>query len=170
MRRAHLAGIVLLVAGCTPEQVATLSRLYPDAPIALLAAAEDVPARLPDGRVVELDGTVTPAPDRYVHPSADVDRWYDLYIAAGFPAQDWRKWSCRIHRESRGQPAVRWRHRRDDSYGLLQINARAHRADMIRFAGTLDAFFDPFTNLSFAHDLWVRAGDSPWLTASGSCR
>lgn len=118
----------------------------------------------------------TVVPDRYHHHSADVDRWYEVAIAAGWPAEDWPRLACIIHRESRGQPDAHNTRHPDNSYGLIQLNMRAHR----RWVGPLvggdfTQLFDGFVNLKTGRTLYEMAvgyygnGWRPWFASDGSC-
>lgn len=92
-------------------------------------------------------------------------------LDAGWSEADWPRLSQIIWRESRCQPQVHNRRGRDDSYGLMQINLRAHR-NWVRplVDGDFTRLFDPATNLVVARVLYEKAVDAygcgwqPWTT------
>lgn len=106
-----------------------------------------------------------PLPRTYTYPNPDIDQWHDLAMQAGFAEKDWKWLSCVINREtgSTGRPDLHNGKGRDDSYGLLQLNMKAHK----RWVGPLvdydfDRLYDPLTNLTIAYTLYEKAGRSPW--------
>jgi len=105
----------------------------------------------------------------YFHRDPNVERWHQAALDVGWPEERWKWLSCVIYRESRGNPRAFNGRGRDESYGLVQINAKAHRARMIAHAGTVQAFFDPKVNLSFALMLYNEQGTRPWRAQKGSC-
>lgn len=98
----------------------------------------------------------------YVHSSWDVQRWYPASIRAGWLPEEWRCLSKVIWKESNGQPDVRAYDDDDDSYGLTQMNMKAHRSWVTAFFGSPEALYDGTNNLMAARALYVRAGWSPW--------
>lgn len=92
-------------------------------------------------------------------------------LAAGWSEQDWPRLDQIIWRESRCVPTVHNGRGRDDSYGLMQLNMRAHRAWVRPLVdGDFARLFDPATNLTVARHLFERAEDAygcgwqPWAT------
>lgn len=117
-----------------------------------------------------------PPDDRYRHPTPAVDRWYRAALQAGWAESDWPRLSCIIHRESRGQSGAYNPRYPDDSYGLIQLNMRAHR----KWVGPLvdwdfNRLFDGYTNLLHGRALYDLAvgyygnGWRPWFASNGSC-
>ena len=118
--------------------------------------------------------TVIPA--RYRHPVENVDRWHDTAIAAGWPEQDWPRLACIIHRESRGDRFAHNPRYPDDSYGLIQLNMRAHRKWVGPLVGwDFTRLFDGYTVLLHGRTLFGMAvgyyndGWRPWISSNGSC-
>ena len=105
----------------------------------------------------------------YFHPDPNVERWHQTALDVGWKETEWKWLSCVIHRESRGNPNVLYRASRDESYGLMQINALAHRKRMIAYAGSTQAFFDPKVNLSFGLMMYREQGARPWRAQKGAC-
>lgn len=106
-----------------------------------------------------------PLPRTYTYPNPDIDQWHDLAMQAGFADKDWKWLSCVINREtgSTGRPDLHNGEGRDDSYGLMQLNMRAHK----KWVGPLvdydfNRLYDPLTNLTIAYTLYEKAGRSPW--------
>lgn len=95
----------------------------------------------------------------------------DEALAAGWSEEDWPRLDYIIWRESRCKPEVRNKRGRDDSYGLTQLNMRAHRK-WVRglVGGDFTALYDPLVNLSVARVLYEKAEDAygcgwkPWTT------
>ena len=120
-------------------------------------------------RALGLDGSATPAPPAapagsYVHPSADVERWHDDAIAAGWPDSDWRRLSCIIQRESRGVPSAT---NPSSAMGLLQIMWSVHGSWI---GGSSSQLLDGPTNLRLGRQLFTRAGGwSPWNSTINGC-
>lgn len=151
----------------------TVGAVY--ASIGVLPPAPAVRLTPPTASSVTTTATMVAA--RWHHWNPDVDRWYDTAVEAGWPDQDWSRLACIINRESRGDPTAYNGRGRDDSYGLLQLNMRAHRS----WVGPLvdwdfNRLFDPATNLSVGRVLFDRAVDyygngwQPWNASDGSCR
>lgn len=110
----------------------------------------------------------------YTPASATTDRcpeFKDLAIAAGWAEEDWPRLDYIIWRESRCKPDVRNKRGRDDSYGLTQLNMRAHKK-WVRglVGGDFTTLYDPLVNLSVARVLYEKAEDmygcgwKPWTT------
>ncbi|NDC56704.1 MAG: hypothetical protein EBZ69_07860 [Alphaproteobacteria bacterium] len=99
------------------------------------------------------------------------DQYRSVALQAGWSDADWPRLSQIMWRESRCQPWVHNRRGRDDSYGLMQLNMRAH-SRWVRplVAGDFTQLFDPLTNLTVARHLFERADDAygcgwqPWTT------
>ena len=173
---AALAAVMTLTA-CTPEQLATWTaetgiRLDARAEADLLALP-DVPGRLPDGRILHVDGKVT-------GPSAPAGskcpEHYAAALAAGWPASDWERLDHIMWRESRCLPTA-W-NRSDPmsgSRGVTQINGfwckptRYYPQGYMQQAGVLSTcedLFDPQVNLRAAraiYDYGVERNQCPWL-------
>lgn len=120
--------------------------------------------------------TTTVEPARYHHPVEDVDRWYESAISAGWPDSAWPRLACIIHRESRGDPSAHNPRYPDDSYGLIQLNMRAHRNWVGPLVGgDFNRLFNGYTNLSLGRTLFDKAvgyygnGWRPWFASNGSC-
>jgi len=167
-----LAALTLALTACTPEQLATLG-VAPDHPMYQQALAlDDHPIRRHDGTVVELDGSVTPAPPPpagYVHPWATVQRWHATALDAGWRADEWPWVSCVIRRESGGDPsAYNGRDPAGGSRGLLQINGS--NVAWLRARGILNEandLYNAWTNLRAGRELYRVYGARPW---GGACR
>lgn len=106
--------------------------------------------------------------DRYIHPNPDVDRWWDEALRAGWSLDQWPVVACIMEHpiykgtaESRGIPTVHNTRYPDNSYGLLQLNMRAHSSWAGPMVGwDFNRLFDGETNLRVAHRLWELAGGS----------
>lgn len=170
---AALAAALTLTA-CTPEQLATWTAetgIRLDARTeAELLALPDVPGRLPDGRTLLVDGRVTGP----VAPAGSkCPEHYAAALAAGWPASDWERLDHIIWRESRCIPTAHNPRGRDDSYGILQLNMKAHRGWVRPLVGNdFSRLFDPATNLRIGRTLYDMAiehygcGWRPWTTRS----
>jgi len=174
--RALLAVVALTACATNPATITAGTAPMSPLPIATVAiirapaigyeAAQPIVVR-----TTAAIATTIPLPvASYNHHNPDVQRWYLTAIYAGWTDSDWVWLSCVIQRESHGLPHVVYRASRDRSYGLVQINAKAHRAAMIAYAGSEEAFLDPLVNLSFARLLYNEAGKTPWRANDGSCR
>lgn len=164
-RKWKLARTLVLVAlaasSCTEAQISaweasTGTRIEATARQALLDAG--------DPTVVAQSSPLV-----YVHQNPAVQQWHDLAIQAGWLEEEWPWLSCVINRETgrTGQPDMHNGKGRDDSYGLLQLNMKAHRlwvAPLVE--DDFDNLYDPLTNLSIGRFLYEKAGKSPWR---GSC-
>lgn len=99
-------------------------------------------------------------------------------LAAGWTEAEWPRLDYIIWRESRCNPRVRNTRGRDDSYGLMQLNMRAHRSWVGPIVNwNYNALYDPYTNLQVARTLYTKAarmfgcGWHPWKTRSNNwCR
>lgn len=92
-------------------------------------------------------------------------------LAAGWTEQQWKRLDTIVYRESRCNPSTHNGRGRDNSYGLLQLNMRAHAAWVGPMVdGDYSRLFDPQTNFAVALDLYHRAEDmfgcgwQPWVT------
>jgi hypothetical protein len=97
---------------------------------------------------------------------------YGAALAAGWTPNEWATLDRIMWRESRCTPTAYNGNRRtrDDSYGLIQINMRAHKS----WVGPLvewdfNRLFDPQSNLFVARVLYERCGFGPWIKPY-SCR
>ena len=97
--------------------------------------------------------------------------WKEVALQAGWAEDQWPRVDQIIWRESRCQPEVHNKRGRDDSYGLMQLNMKAHKSwvrPMVNNDFTL--LFDPLTNLTVGKALYDRAqeqmkcGWKPWVT------
>lgn len=105
-------------------------------------------------------------------PSTDrCPQYRQTALDAGWSEADWERLDQIIWRESRCTPTAHNGRGRDDSYGLVQLNMRAHRGWVRPLVdGDFDRLFDPATNLTVARHLFDRAADAygcgwqPWTT------
>ncbi len=110
--------------------------------------------------------------------SSRCPQYKNTAISAGWKESEWPRLDYIIWRESRCQPGVRNSRGRDDSYGLIQLNMRAHRSWVGPLVGwNFNALYDPYTNLKIGRDLYRRAqrmfdcGWHPWQTRNSRwCR
>lgn len=98
-------------------------------------------------------------------------QYYDAAIAAGWTAEQWSKLDFIIWRESRCFSDVHNKKGRDNSYGLLQLNMKAHKKWVSPLVdGDFTRLFDPETNLRIGRVLYDKAkeaygcGFQPWKT------
>jgi hypothetical protein len=121
-------------------------------------------------------------PHRYRHRNPDVDRWHWWVVLAGFPLDDWRRWSCIINGESRGQWDILADDSDDYSVGPMQLNligglwSRFNpllaefglpHGDRQQVAESL--LSSPRVYFAAAHQLYAAAGTSPWRATRGPC-
>lgn len=160
MRRviAILTLSLAALTACTPAQLAHLG-LDPGAPAAKpFLDLDDHPLYLAD-RIVWPDGNVSVAP-----PGSHCPQWYGYAKLAGWQDSEWATLDRVLWRESRCQPTAHNPHGRDNSFGLLQANMRAHAS----WVGPIvdwdfNRLFDPLTNLRIGRTIFERAGGwSPW--------
>jgi hypothetical protein len=102
-----------------------------------------------------------------IHTTPAVARWRDEALEAGWSKAGWRRLSCIIARESRGNPyAYNGRDPHGGSRGLAQINGVHTRLliqrGIIRWRGDL---FDPVRNLRAARLIWKAQGWGAWSSA-----
>lgn len=162
---------------CTPEENWT-------------SAVEDIAAR--DGITVEqasvnlanLLTVVTAAPaaaqtatvpviGSYVHPVGAVERWHAVALQVGWPESDWRKLSCIINRESRGNPSA---HNGKDSghgsFGLTQLNMTGNSIRWFRNRGAFwstSELYNGEVNLHAALIMRNELGWGPWKSRRKPC-
>ena len=131
----------------------------------------DAPATVPTDApttTVEVT-TTTQAPQ--APAGSRCPQFYAEALAAGWPASDWERLDYIMWRESRCTPTAHTVARRDNSYGLVQLNMLAHR----KWVGPLvdwdfNRLYDPLTNLTIARTMFNMAQDTygcgwqPWLT------
>lgn len=96
---------------------------------------------------------------------------YAAAMAAGWKASHWSKIDFIMWRESRCNPRAYNGRGRDNSFGLMQLNMRAHKSWVGPFVGwDFSVLYDPITNLAFGKALYDRArqmygcGFQPWRT------
>jgi hypothetical protein len=111
-----------------------------------------------------------PAPGETPGISRRCPQYEPIAIAVGWPAEQVPKLSYVMWRESRCNPLVHadisdgYIFRNDDSYGLMQVNMKAHRS----WVGPIvdwdfNRLFDPYVNLSVGLRLWHMSGGwRPW--------
>ena len=90
---------------------------------------------------------------------------YAAAIRAGWKPGDWRKLDAIMWRESRCKPsAFNGSNRtRDTSYGVVQLNMRAHRSWVGPMVGwDFTRLYHVETNLRVARKLYERCGWGPW--------
>ncbi len=110
------------------------------------------------------------APATYTHPNANVERWHEVAIAAGWSEQDWPRISCIMEHptnknvaESRGDPNAYNGKRRDRSYGLMQLNTRGSLWAWFKpYVSSREQLFDPYTNLFVARMMSEYTGAARW--------
>jgi hypothetical protein len=120
----------------------------------------------------QCDPPVTaPAVDQAAPAGSKCGQWFDEALEAGWSADQWPILDAIMWRESRCQPDVYNGRGRDKSYGLLQLNVRAHRSWVRPLVdGDFTRLWDPVTNLTVGRALFDRAeqqmgcGWKPWVT------
>lgn len=122
----------------------------------------------------------TPAPPVEQAPAGSkCGEWFDEALAAGWSVEQWPILDAIMWRESRCRPDVYNGRGRDRSYGLLQLNMRAHRSWVRPLVdGDFTRLWDPVTNLTVGRALFDKATDmygcgwKPWVTRKtrGWCR
>lgn len=141
--------LMISLVACTPEQLTVLGQHFHDSSI--VAATPVVQRTAPDG--------------------SRCPQYYQTALDAGWTHAQWSKIDYIIWRESRCNPTAYNGKRRDNSYGLMQLNMRAHKAwvgPLVNWDFT--KLYNPSTNLSVAKELYNRAskmfgcGFQPWKT------
>lgn len=166
---SSLAGVLALSA-CTPAQIATFERLSrTDVPRSVERDLLQAPDQdwITQWGIIKPDGSV----DRIVAPAGSkCPQYYDEALLAGWPAQDWYKLDAVIYRESRCNPGVYNGIGLDNSYGLIQLNMKAHKSWVGPLVGwDFTKLYDPQTNLWVGRRLYDRAqsaygcGWQPWV-------
>lgn len=107
------------------------------------------------------DPVTTPTRPRYQHPNPLVERWHDLAIEQGWSEANWRRLSCVMQRESRGNPRAR---NPSSAAGLLQIHYDSHK---LWIGPDPDLLFDPAANLRFGLQLYRAVKWRPWGNVCG---
>lgn len=168
---ACLPAFVFAASACTPEQLdmyeqitgQTLSQEIRQNLISL----PDEPIRLPDGREIKADGSITR--EMRAPAGSRCPQFYDEAMAAGWPASSWSRIDYIMFRESRCTPSAYNGKGRDNSYGLTQLNMKALKSwvgPMVNWDFT--RLYDPHTNLVVARELFNKArsmwgcGWRPW--------
>lgn len=163
------AAALMSLTACTPEQLSSIERTLH---IDISPTDEQALLALPNTsvqigtRTFHPDGTVTtvtaPAGSR-------CPAFYDEALRAGWPAAAWPRLDAIIWRESNCLPTAHRYSATDDSYGLLQLNMRAHRSWVGPLVGgQFGRLFDPYTNLRVGRLLYEKAqswwgcGWHPW--------
>lgn len=171
-KKLGLLAIVLLSTACTPLQLSTWEKVtgstLSQQDKSVMESLPDAPLRLPDGRQIMPDGEIVgvSAPSGSRCP-----QFYNEAINAGWSSSHWEKLDYIMWRESRCIPNVHNTVARDNSYGLLQLNMKAHKS----WVGPLvqwnfNALFDAETNLRIGKVLYDKAkavygcGLQPWKT------
>jgi hypothetical protein len=118
--------------------------------------------------------TPAPAPAPVVDQApagSKCGQWFDEALEAGWSADQWPILDAIMWRESRCKPEVYNGRGRDRSYGLLQLNMRAHRSWVRPLVdGDFTRLWDPVTNLTVGRALFDKATDvygcgwKPWVT------
>jgi hypothetical protein len=105
-----------------------------------------------------------PAPRTAATPSDQACwQWTDLARSVGWPEDTLARIAKIMWRESRCFPSVHNPRGRDDSYGLMQLNMRAHRSWVGPLVGwDFNRLFDAETNLRVALRLYEMDGWRPW--------
>ena len=172
MRSKRIMSLVaasVLFAGCTPAQLLTYERRtgtkIPAEFRKELLAAPNTPIVLEDGLIMP-DGSFI---KHVAPPGSRCPQHYGAALAAGWSASDWARLDYIIYRESRCVPTAHNPRPPDDSYGLMQLNMRAHRS----WVGPLvnwnfSRLFEPVVNFRMARVLFNKArsaygcGWQPW--------
>lgn len=163
--------ITISLTACTPIQISTYQKVTGERIPAKIASdlllLPDKAMILPDGRTIRTDGVVTPAP--VPPPNYPCAEWFDESLRAGWSESDWPRLSQIIWRESRCQRTAHNPHGRDNSYGLMQLNMRAHAGWVGPLVGgDFTRLWDGETNLRIARTLHGMAanmygcGWQPW--------
>lgn len=154
MKRLYLFAVVVLCA-CTPVQLAayeaTVGQTFTDTDRAVLLELPDAPMKLPDGRMLDANGTITAAPAM----SGACAMWADTAFAAGFTTAHWPTVNRIMYRESRCDPGA---YNPSGATGLMQIMPMW--ADDC--GGTRTDLYDPAFNLACARHILTVQGWAAW--------
>lgn len=157
------------VAGCTPAQLRTWERVHqmsiPTKVERQAIAAPNVRITGPSGWI-NTDGSITP----YVAPLGSLcPDHFGAAMQAGWAETDWSRLDAIIYRESRCQPTAYNGYGPDNSYGITQLNMKAHRSWVGPLVGwDFNRLYDPVVNLTVARQLYFKAVDyygcgwQPW--------
>lgn len=164
------AGMAVTLMACTPEQIDYLRQsgveVSSETEAALLALDDHdllVGANIvtPEGNVIE-----SRAPSGSRCP-----QHYNAALNAGWSKSQWSKIDYIMWRESRCKPTAYNGKGRDNSYGLMQLNMKAHKGWVGPIVGwDFTKLYNPSTNLRVAKNLYDRAkkaygcGFQPWKT------
>jgi len=165
----------IVIAGCTPAQIATLQQLrgpITEADQATLEAMPDAPVRV-DNQILQLDGTLTPIPEELMSARERFDLAVSRTSWATRPDLHRKLW-CVVGRETGGTYFQRAHNGRgaDNSFGWLQINmkGRLGPARMAAFGlSSYEDLFIPEVNLAAGWELFRAAGWSPWASTHRPC-
>ena len=117
--------------------------------------------------------TATPAEAHHTGAPAGskCPQHYAAAMAAGWSPEHWQRLDYIMWRESRCKPTAYNGRGRDNSFGLMQLNMKAHKSWVGPFVGwDFSVLYDPQTNLAFGKALYDRArqmygcGWQPWRT------
>ena len=167
MRRSIIVAIIgaLTLTACTPEQLATWEQIngtpFTETQRVELAALPDVPLAL-GALTINPDGTTV---ENRAPSGSKCPQHYAAALRAGWKPGDWRKLDAIMWRESRCKPtAFNGSNRtRDTSYGVTQLNMRAHRSWVGPMVGwDFTRLYHVETNLRVARKLYERCGWGPW--------
>jgi hypothetical protein len=157
------------VAGCTPLQIDAIEKMYKvDLPPKVekeLLAQPNVRVTTPYGWL-NTNGTLTP----YVAPAgSQCPQHFGAAMQAGWSVADWSRLDPIIFRESRCQTGAHNPHGLDNSYGLLQLNMKAHARWVGPIVGgDFSRLWNAVTNLTVGRILFQKAHDAygcgwqPW--------
>jgi hypothetical protein len=160
---------IVMLTSCTSIQLETYSEKtginFTQEQIDLLVSLPDKPIEI-GADTIHPNGTVetSTAP-----AGSKCPQHYDEAMKAGWSQNDWSRLDKIIWRESRCQSDAYNGRGRDNSYGLMQLNMKAHR----KWVGPLvewdfNKLYDPLTNLTIAKELYnkaqkhYRCGWQPW--------
>jgi hypothetical protein len=178
--------VVAFTAAVTVSPPAASPDPVPVSPVALEERATvviepAVPVTVPSrGTTSQATPTVPPpTPSTTTTPSVPASalcpQWWDEARVAGWPEWALPHLDYVMWRESRCLPTAHNPRPPDDSYGLVQLNMRAHRSWVGPLVdGDFTRLFDPTTNLRTARRLFDMAqqaygcGWQPWQTSGWS--
>lgn len=161
---------IAVFAGCTPEQLTVLEQhtgtLSPEIRQILIDMPDDV--LVISGIDVYPDGVQV---ERSAPSGSRCPQHYRTAMNAGWSHSQWSKIDFIIWRESRCKSNAYNGKGRDNSYGLMQLNMKAHKSwvgPMVNWDFT--QLYNPSTNLRIAKHLYDKArktfgcGFQPWKT------